>query len=793
MVGSVGVDAARPAAPGFYISYADEDLAWARWVAAVLVDAGHTAVFRGHDLHPGSREAEWVNRQLGEARSVIALCSPAYFASRATVEFELALSTDALIPFVVVPVDPPPAWRDVYCRDLSGLVESQARAYVLADAGVAPLARSVDDFPGRVGSVLPAVAAFPGLRPAVWNVPARNGRFVGREAHLAAIHTALESQEHMAMVAVTGLGGVGKSQLAIEYAHRYRDRYAMVWWINASQGTLVQEQYAELSRRCGLAVTGAAAYDMALARDFLGRRAGWLVVFDDAERSSALASLLPDGPGHVLITSQSIGWGSLTNVVLDVEVLSRDEATDFLTHRVANADPGTAAELARELGDLPLALEQAAACVETMGLSLGEVLGKLRRRPGWLMGRGEDIAHGENLKTLWQLSLQSIGTRQSPAGQFVEICAHLGPEPIPLSLFENHPQLLPAPLSDVVADNESSVGGDMDIDDVVSHVLQRSLARRADGSLQFHRLVQVAIRANQTATERARSAEVARSLLNAQRPSTGPEDPAGWPAWAILAPQVLTAHALHPNDGAVDYDMASRRLLIDTGWYLYSHLGSHRRDGESALLPLDQFASKVHIRFTEHLGRDHPDTLAAATCLAVYLREIGRADAAVQLDRSVFKLYTRMYGADDERTLTSANNLALDYRELGEVEAAHRLDRDTAFRRRQALGAAHPATLTSNSNLAGDLRAMGEFAVARSLDEETWRQRSEILGPRHPDTLTSANNLAADLRGLREYRKARELDEATFEARSQVLGNNHHATRESMNNLAVDLHELGDT
>jgi hypothetical protein len=479
----------------------------------------------------------------------------------------------------------------------------------------------------------------------------------------------------------------------------------------------------------------------------------------------------------VLVTSRHPGWGGLADR-LDVDVLTRTEAVALLTVRLPGLDPATADALAAEFGDLPLALEQAAGYLEATALPPAAYLDKFRTRRARMLGRGRDLAHGGNLDTVWSLALDRLRTQAPAAVALLDLCAHLGPEPIPLALFADHPDRLGPPLGVVVA----GVDPEADLDDVVGAVLAYSLARRAGDAIELHRLVAAAIRAHQPPGLHEQAAAAVRALLVAHRPADGGGDPADWPTWAALAPHVLTAPALHPDDPA-DVGGPARRLLADTGWYLRAR---------GAARAAHTFTADLHRRWKTTLGDDHPDTLRAANNLAAALRGLGDYQASRVLHEDTLARRRRVFGDDHPDTLTSANNLARDLHGLGDYRAARVLDEDTLARCRRVFGDDHPDTLRSANNLARDLHGLGDYRASRALHEDALIRLRRVLGDDHPHTLYSAYNLAADLRGLGDYGAARALDEDTLARRRRVLGDDHPDTLHSAYNLAADLNQLGD-
>ena len=225
----------------------------------------------------------------------------------------------------------------------------------------------------------------PGSVPRVWNIPARNPGFTGRDGLLAAVRERLLAGDRAVVQALQGMGGVGKTQLAIEYAHRFAGAYDLAWWVNAEQAGLIGDQFAALGAALGCVQPGAGieAVRAAVLAE-LRQRGRWLLVFDNAENPADMRPWLPGGGGHVLITSRERGWAEIAAPV-EVDVLARAESVAILQDRVAGLGAADADRLAAQLGDLPLAVAQAAGFMAETGMRPREYLDLLRTRAGQLL------------------------------------------------------------------------------------------------------------------------------------------------------------------------------------------------------------------------------------------------------------------------------------------------------------------------------------------------------------------------------------------------------------------------
>ena len=234
---------------------------------------------------------------------------------------------------------------------------------------------------------------FPG-GPTVSNLGPRNRTFTGRAEALARLHARLHDPDAGVAVAVLpveavyGLGGVGKTALVWEFAHRFATDYELIWWISADRPTTVAAGLAGLAEKLGIATDGDQAAAIGELFDRLRSRRRWLLIYDNAERPEDLAGLLPaGGDGQVLVTSRWSAWSTQADPVV-LDVLDRDESVRYLQHRTGSADTARLDELAELVGDLPLALAEAAGYVEQTRVGLAEYLPLLRGRARELFGLG---------------------------------------------------------------------------------------------------------------------------------------------------------------------------------------------------------------------------------------------------------------------------------------------------------------------------------------------------------------------------------------------------------------------
>jgi transcriptional regulator with XRE-family HTH domain len=603
-----------------------------------------------------------------------------------------------------------------------------------------------------------------GAMPRLWNIPARNAAFTGREDLLAAIRDQLRAQHSAVVQALYGMGGVGKTQLAVEYAHRFAGSYDLAWWINAEQSSLIGDQVASLGQglRCIPPGAGSEAVRAAVLAEL--RQGGrWLLIFDNATAPGDVMPWLPGAGGHVLITSRERGWGEVATPV-EVDVLARAEAVEMLQHRVPGISGADADRLAAALGDLPLAIAQAAGFMVGTAMSAEEYMGLLQARAGQLLDRAVPGSYPQSLAAATAVTAARLAAHDRAAAELASLCAFLAPEPIPEEVFTGPSGLLPGSLAERAADP-------LAWRQTLAHLAEQSLVRVDHRGLQMHRLTQAILRDQLTPAKAAAVRSCTEAILAASDPGD-PPNPDTWDRWAQLMPHVLAAELAATDNPAL------RELVRRVCWYLIER-------GDSRT-PRD-LISNLHHQWRSRLGEDHEHTLMAAHYLAWTLLELGRYAESRELNEDTLMRRRLVLGDDHPDTLNSAHNLALDLRLLGEAQAARDLDEDTLERQRRMRGQDHPSALRSASNLAADLRNLGEPQAARDVDQDTLERRRRVLGPDHPDSLYSAYNLAADLRELGETQAARDLDQDTLERRRRVLGPDHPDTLRSAYNLAAEL------
>ncbi|MFD9208703.1 FxSxx-COOH system tetratricopeptide repeat protein [Streptomyces sioyaensis] len=749
------------------ISYAGPDRAWAEWVAWQLLDAGWSVELDLWDWAAGDNFVLKMESAVTQGR-IVALFSAAYFdQDRFTADEWVAVvaARARLVPIRIDGTAMPPILRPLLTSSLAGLDEDAARKALLAAVAGRQRPTAPPAFPGSLSAPRPG-PKLPGRLPRVWNLPRRNPDFTGRDALLVALREALTAGPRGALRVLCGRGGVGKSQLAVEYAHQFAGEYELAWWVSAEEPALIPDQLAALAVKTGAAEKGTPVADaMDALADELRTRERWLLVFDNTEDPEAVDAYLPEGGGHVLITSRNPHWEDRA-VPVDVATFAREESVALLRARVPELSVDDAGRLAQALEDLPLALAQAAALVGD-GISVDRYLNLFAASVN-VLEHGRPATYPVSLAGQIQLSTERLRTDHPAAAALLRACALLAPEPFPLHACAR--VNLDVPLLGPVLESRLKMQA------VLRSLAQFGLARVQDGSVQVHPLTHAVVRAQMSEDEREAAAYAAEALLVAATPddATDQEPQRAWPA---VLPHLLAA------DPAALTTAGGRSAAREACWYLMD-----RGQVRTALPRLEHLLTV----WGGQLGPDHIDVLWTATYLARACSETSEHGRARELDADTLARRQRVLGADHPDTLDSALNLAGRLAESGDVEAARNLNEDTLARLRRVLGEDHPRTLDAATDLVRNLSALGEWDAARVLGEEALVRRRRVLGENHPDTITSASRLVDALAALGDWDAARVLGEEVLVRRRRVLGEDHPDTITSASRLVDALAALGD-
>jgi len=628
----------------FFISYNSADERWAEWIAWQLEDTGYSVIIQAWDFRPSHNFVLEMQRALEEAERLVSVLSPGYLNSSFTQsEWAAKFAEDPtgaegkLVPIRVRECQPKGLLRSIVYVDLVNVNDERTAIEKLLSGVKLERAKPTKQppYPGNFERVILEKPKFPGVLPIVWNVPLhRNPNFSGRDSLFSDLQAALNTGQP---VALHGLGGMGKTQIAVEYAYRYGSDYEAVWWVRSEESATLAGDYAELAGELNLPHLDGPREVIKAVRLWLRQNDDWLLIFDNAEDPSSVLEYLPQsGSGHMIITSRdSTDWGSIATP-LPIREFDREESIEFLGARTKTEDETTADALAEALGDLPLALEQAGAYINRTGIKLVEYLElfKNRRKELWNDERPPLDYHKDTVATTWTLAMDRI-KEEAPAGSdLLNLCAFMAPDDIPRKLFSVGGDRLQEPLVDLLALNRATT------------VLRRySLVDADNEGISVHRLVQTVTRDRMTDEEQKKWVEAGSHLIVGAFPRES-DDVETWPQCSRLLSHALTITEYAERLG-VD-PKTTQSLLNRAGLYMRGCADLY--EAKSVFNRALSIAQKVY-------GHENEEVATIFNNLSLTLKDLGDLNGAKENCEEALKIDEAVNGFDHPNVARDANNL----------------------------------------------------------------------------------------------------------------------------------------
>ncbi len=631
-----------------------------------------------------------------------------------------------------------------------------------ADARPAPPRQLRRDFlpPPAADPHAPAAdGRHPVAATVVASVPGRNPHFTGRQPLLDAIRSALTRRTVPPLV-VHGLGGVGKSQLAAEYAHRWSDRYDLMWWIPAEQPTQIPAALAALGQRLDLPASRDMQQTAATVLEALETTAlRWLLVYDNADRPEDVRPLMPATGGHAIVTTRNIAWAGADDDV-EVPVFARTESVDLVCRRGRDISPGEADRLADRLGDLPLALAQVAAMQAATRMPVPEYLRLFGEHLDELLSAVPAGGYPRTVATLVALALDRLQTEAPAAAQLLAMFAFLSPEPVPVALLRSgRDGAVSPPLGRALFQLDS-------MDRVVGELGRYGLARVDPHGphIQVHRLVQLVLRETLPGDLAARVRLDVHRLLAAANPGD-PDDPRTWALHAEIGSHVV------PAGLARSTLESARRVVLDQIRYLYS-VGDYESSRRLAASAVSDWSAPPD---DGGLGPEHELTVLAIRHHANALRALGNYEESQRMTAEALERLrtSSRYGPGHPRTIDMAGVVGQYLRVTGSYQEALAVDEEAAAAARRSYGPEHPNTLRILGNVAVSRRLIGDVAAAFAIDQELEQALTTRFGNDDPRTLRATGNLILDLYDLGRYRDALSMLNGVLPRYRERLGQKH--------------------
>ncbi|MFL5628678.1 MAG: FxSxx-COOH system tetratricopeptide repeat protein [Ktedonobacteraceae bacterium] len=661
-----------------------------------------------------------------------------------------------------------------------------------------------------------------------WNVPYhRNPFFTGRDDMLTQLHRILVEEKTVAInqpYAITGLGGIGKTQLVIEYAYRYGYEYQSVLWMRAESRKVLISDFAATAAMLRLPESDAKDQQRAVEalKRWMGALTRWLLILDDVEDLRIISDFIPSrGKGHTLLTTR-IQFTGTTALGIDMHVMEPEEGALFLLRRAKiieqrtlfnqapASDHTSAKELSQLMGGLPLALDQAGAYIEETECSIGEYLELYQNQGVALLNERGALAsdHPKAVVSTLLLSFEKVHQASPLAGELLRFCTFLHPDAIPEEIIiKGAPEL--------GRDLAAVVGNRALLNACIRELGKLSLLRRNAHTkfLTIHRLVQAVLK---SMLDEETTRLWAKRVVLAVNQAFPEVQVATWSQCERLLP-----HAQVCIDLIIQYQSEfpeAARLLDLAGYYSYergryteadqflhhalkirekaagpkhpdtaiclNHLGLlYHAEGkyeEAELL----YQRALEIR-EKMLGLEHPDTATILYNLAVLYHSQGKYEQAEALYQRALEIREKKLGTEHLDTVACLNDLAVLHADQGKFEQAEALEQRVLEIREKVLDTVHPDIAVSLSNLAGFYHIQGKYDLAEPLFARASAIFEKSLGPLHPNTATSFDNLAALYEDQGKYKEAEALSQRALTIKEKVLGPEHPAVSQSLTTLAL--------
>ncbi|KAI9813330.1 MAG: hypothetical protein M1832_006345 [Thelocarpon impressellum] len=617
--------------------------------------------------------------------------------------------------------------------------------------------------------------------------------FVGREDVFKEIERILKQHPR---VALAGLGGVGKSQIAIEYAYRAKERCPLKWvfWVHASSQARFSESVAAIAEEVQL--LGREHPEMVnelLCRWIQRLDTDWLMIIDNADDSKVfwptdeqvstvkLASYIPSSSrGKVLFTSRDEQAANMLTdygqQVILVGPLSQTEATELLKTRTPSHLPLDGVEsLVETLERLPLAIVQAAAYITVRKrrmtvLKYLDLFQATLNNQTFLLktdfrDRRRDSPVPDTVVATWQLSFEQLQkedeNERTRVTDLLSFMAFLDRQGIPKDLLAHY------------------LGSGLELDHALDRLIDFSLIKIEKGeAFAIHRLVHLATREwLAQAGDWHKWAAVSLDQVAHSFPSPQFEN---WTSCGIYLPHATAVLECGRSQGQ---DLLLRaKLLRASGMYLEDR-GELKAAGQNLL--------EAWSIFRETLGDEHPDTISAMSNLAITLGDQGKLDEAASMRQQVLEKRRHILGDEHPDTITAMSNLAVTLSNQGKLDEAASMRQQVLEKRQQILGDEHPDTITAMSNMAIALSYQGKLDEAASMQRQVLQNMQRILGDEHPDTISAMSNLAITLGDQGKFDDAASTQRQALEKMQRILGSEHPSTISALSNLAITLIDEG--
>jgi len=741
-----------------FVSYTQKDEQWALWIAEELEKKGHETITMDWDFMPGDNFVLKMDEALRTSSMVIAVLSRTYLESYHCQSELTAAYAEKNQRLVLVRVDDfrlTGLWAPINYIDLVGKTEEMS----------IKLLERIFKKPERISK------GFPGIVPEGWmppnNLPDRNNKFTGREKLLEDIYLAFQTKNEVSLVqaqAITGMGGIGKSETAKEYAFCFRMQYEYIWWVNAETDTSIEAAYRSFAQRNELGSPDDNSEKViAHVKKWMNENLHWLFIFDNADDEKSLENYCSSSGmegQHILVTSRNQRFRKF--VPINISVFTEAEACTFIEKYTKTPADEHFKELAEKMGYLPLALDQAGAYMEINRMTYKDYLDLYNKHNLELLAEEYDDPDKKTVATTWKISFEKINNRASQ--QLLNLCAFLAPDNIYIQWFKDASDVLPDELRDAAKN-------DLKYNKAISELTKYSLVTLNDGSISIHRLVQEVIR-DSLKNEQAKWRNYCINILNELR----------YFDFSTVESRnlflVLSAHIESVTSDIYENDRTEKLSN------LYFFLGKGFGEFADYVKALEYYQKALSI-FEKVLGKEHPSTATTYNNIAGVYYKQGDYVKVLEYYQKALSIAEKVLGNKHPSTATTYNNIGEIYRNQGDYDKAFEYYQKALFIVEKVLGKEHPNTAATYNNIAEVYDNQGDYINALEYYQKALSIREKVLGKEHSSTATTYNNMAAVYDNQGDYGKALEYYRKALSIIEKVLGIEHPDTATTYNNIAL--------
>ncbi len=610
-----------------------------------------------------------------------------------------------------------------------------------------------------------------------------NPNFTGRHEFLSALaRSAAQAVSRPKIFALVGNGGMGKTQIALQHAHNPENDFKYVWWLRSEEPATLLEDYISIARDLSLPGWNLRDTDQTVKNVKIWleaeRESRWLLVFDNAKKPEDLERYIPvAGSGQVIITSRQSVWDGLAETLV-VKVFQREkmegESVDFLLKKTGKSDRKGAADLASELGDLPLALEQAGAYIKESGISFSDYAARLKKLRGQdrkeLLSQGKPQNYPDSVATTWEISFQAVRGAIPAAGDLLSLFAFLAPDAIPRSLLEGGAKNLPKRLANCVRNPG-------DLDRCIAVLKKYSLISAADNLISIHRLVQAVVQDRLSREDEKLWAESALKIIS----DAFSFDQLNMKTWEICTK--LSSHAFYVSEYAQASPEEAVILLNNLGIYMGTR-------GE--LFSAQSVFEKMLVIDERAFGPDRPRIAKILSNLGTVLIAQRNIEGSKRCCERALAIGEKGLGLDHQTISSIFNIYGSVLMHQGNLEEAKRSHEMALAIDEKALGKDHPSVALDLNNLGLVLNDQGNHEEAKKCYERALAIDEKALGKDHPRVATIIHNIGLVLNDQGNHEEAKKCYERALAIVEKALGKDNLFVATIANNLGSVLRDQGD-